>query len=181
MSATEDQQPAALPGDALPAATPPGGPPPGPAVDLPSEPAAQLRLDDQLCFALYTAASAVVRNYRPLLHDLGLTYPQYVLLMTLWENDNTSVGDVATRLRVPLTTITPLLDRLEADGLLERRRSTQDRRHINITLTDTGRALERRAAQAQHQVRCQTRLSPTALAALRSELHTLTHALDDHL
>lgn len=186
-----------------------------PPVGMPTEPARELRLDDQLCFALYTAASAVVRNYRPLLAALGLTYPQYILLMTLWEHDhrptNAStddstkdsgadshavegdrsrltitttdlhVGQIAARLRVPVNNIAPILDRLEEVGLVERRRSRHDRRHINVVLTQAGRTLEQRAAQAQHRVRCQTKLSPRALDALRGELHALTHTLDDNL
>ncbi len=169
----------AVPERAVPEPAVPGAPTPGVAVEL--------RLDDQLCFALYTAASAVVRNYRPLLRDLGLTYPQYVLLMALWEHDGAggddelSVGAIAVRLRVPLNNVAPLLDRLEQTGLVERHRGRQDRRQVAVTLTDAGRALERQAAQAQHQVRCQTRLSPAALASLRTELHALTHALDEEL
>ena len=162
----------------------PHDPPAAPEAGSP-EPATELRLDDQLCFALYTAASAVVRNYRPLLRELGLTYPQYILLMTVWEHDGAddelSVGEIATRLRVPLNNVAPLLDRLEEAGVIERRRGRQDRRQIAVTLTDAGSALERRAAEVQDQVRCQTRLTPAALASLRTELHSLTHALDEDL
>ena len=149
-----------------------------PSDGLPREPSDQLRLDDQLCFALYAATSAIVRAYRPLLRDIGLTYPQYVVLMALWEEDDVSVGHLGARLSLPLSGVTPVLDRLERAGLLERRRGTEDRRTVRVALTDAGRDLERQAARAQHQVRCQTELRPEALAELRSELHDLTHTLD---
>ena len=144
---------------------------------LPAEPEPCLRLDDQLCFALYAASSAIVRAYRPLLAALGLTYPQYLVLMALWENEDVSVGDLGTRLGLPPSGVTPVLDRLEAAGLLLRRRGSEDRRHVVVALTDAGRALEAEAARAQHQVRCQTLLTAEALAHLRAELHDLVDVM----
>jgi DNA-binding MarR family transcriptional regulator len=146
---------------------------------LPAEPEPHLRLDDQLCFALYAASSAIVRAYRPLLAELGLTYPQYIVLMALWEREDVNVGDLADRLGLPPSGITPVLDRLESAGLLLRRRGTEDRRLVVVALTDAGRALEEPAARAQHHVRCQTLLSPDALAGLREELHDLVEVMSE--
>jgi DNA-binding MarR family transcriptional regulator len=146
---------------------------------LPAEPEPCLRLDDQLCFALYAASSAIVRAYRPLLADLGLTYPQYIVLMALWEREDVSVGDLGLRLGLPSSGVTPVLDRLEAAGLLVRRRGTDDRRVVVVALTDAGRALEAQAARAQHRVRCQTLLSADALAGLREELHDLVDVMGE--
>ena len=148
-----------------------------PADRLPAEPEPCLRLDDQLCFALYAATNAVVRAYRPLLLELGLTYPQYLVMMALWEQEDVSVGDLGARLGLPVSGITPVLDRLDRAGLLDRRRGSPDRRVVLIALTDEGRALEEEAAKAQHQVRCQTMLSPGALATLRGELQDLVQVM----
>jgi DNA-binding MarR family transcriptional regulator len=146
---------------------------------MPAEPEPCLRLDDQLCFALYSATNAIVRAYRPLLHELGLTYPQYIVLMALWEQEDVSVGDLGARLGLPLSGITPVLDRLERAGLLERRRGAPDRRVVLVTLTDAGRATEEQAARAQHEVRCRTMLSPGALATLRGELQDLVQVMGE--
>ena len=146
---------------------------------MPAEPEPCLRLDDQLCFALYAATAAIVRAYRPLLAELGLTYPQYILLMALWEKEDVSVGDLGARLGLPLNGVASVLDRLERAELLERRRGREDRRVVVVTLTDAGRALEEQAARAQHQVRCQTMLAPGALASLRAELQDLTRVMGE--
>lgn len=145
---------------------------------LPTEPDACLRLDDQLCFALYSASSAIMRTYRPLLTDLGLTYPQYVVLMALWEGDDISVSELGTRLATPMNGLTPVLDRLERAELVERRRGRTDRRVVQVSLTDAGRALEQPAAVAAHAVRCQTELSRSEVDALRVQLRELTRVLD---
>ena len=137
------------------------------------------RLDDQLCFALYAATNAVVRAYRPLLARLGLTYPQYLTLMILWQDDDQSTSDIARRLRLPVHGVLPVLGRLEGAGLVRRRRDTSDRRVVRVELTRRGRSLQRAAAEAQQEVVCQTRLDPEALAALRDELHDLTAVLSD--
>ena len=145
---------------------------------LPAEAEPRLRLDDQLCFALYTATNSVVRAYRPLLREIGLTYPQYVVLMALWEEDEVRVGDLGQRLGLPVNGLVPVLDRMEQADLLVRRRSTVDRRHVEVVLTTAGRALESQAARVAEQVRCQTELAPDAVEALRAELHGLSKALD---
>ena len=104
-----------------------------------------LRLDDQLCFPLYAAARAVQQRYRPLLAELGLTYPQYLVMMVLWEDDGQSVSALGARLMLDSGTLTPLLKRMEAAGLLERRRSTDDGRVVRAHLTEAGHALHARA------------------------------------
>ncbi len=141
------------------------------------QPAATLRLDDQLCFALYGAANAVIRAYRPLLRDLGLTYPQYLLMMALWEHDNVTTADLARRLDLPPHGLGPVLDRLHHQGLLDKHPATTDRRSVQIRLTPTGRHLEHHAARVQHEVVCRSQLDPDSLNQIRTTLHTLT----DHL
>ncbi|WP_197677229.1 MarR family winged helix-turn-helix transcriptional regulator [Friedmanniella luteola] len=137
----------------------------------------RLRLDEQLCFALYAATNEIVRAYRPLLAELGLTYPQYLLLMALWEHDDQTVTELAETLRLPAHGLLPVLTRLEQSDLLLRNRDAADRRVVRITLTPGGRALERRAARVQHRVACQTRLPAAALAELRTQLHHLSQDL----
>lgn len=136
---------------------------------------ARLRLDDQLCFAVYAANNAITRAYRPLLRELGITYPQYLTLMTLWQHNTGTVSDLAQDLDLPANALTPLLQRLEEAGLIVRRRSPVDGRAVLIELTSVGRELERSAAAVQRTVECATGLSPHALAALRRELHVLVN------
>lgn len=134
---------------------------------------AELRLDKQLCFALYAATNAITRAYRPLLRELGITYPQYLTLMALWQHGSSTVGELAAVLDLPAHALTPLLQRLEKAGLVARRRSAVDGRSVLIELTSAGVELHTSAAAAQRAVVCATNLAPTALAALRSELHNL--------
>ena len=135
----------------------------------------ELRLDDQLCFALYAATNAVVRTYRPLLRDLGLTYPQYLTLMVLWQHGTRTVGELAEHLDLPGHALTPLLGRLERAGLVVRRPSATDGRAVLVELTPAGSELQGSAAVVQRRVVCATGLSPEALAALRNELHELSN------
>ncbi|TKT04819.1 MarR family transcriptional regulator [Streptomyces lasalocidi] len=102
-------------------------------------------LDDQLCFALYAASRAVIARYRPLLDELGLTYPQYLVLLVLWEQDEISVRELGAALQLESSTLSPLLKRLEAHGLLRRERRSDDERSVAIRLTGTGAALRERA------------------------------------
>jgi DNA-binding MarR family transcriptional regulator len=110
-----------------------------------SDPA--LLLDNQLCFALYSTSLAMTKLYKPLLAELGLTYPQYLVMLVLWEQDDVSVSALGERLFLDSGTLTPLLKRLETAGLLLRIRSPQDERRVLISLTTAGRALKVRAAQ----------------------------------
>ena len=132
-----------------------------------------LKLDSQLCFPLYACAKEVVRRYGPFLEDLGITYTQYICLMALWEADGLSVRELGQRLCLDSGTLTPLLKRLEARGLVVRRRSTEDERCVTIHLTDAGRALRDEAAKVPAQMACCLPLSPEEAAALAATLRTL--------
>ncbi|TXM92152.1 MarR family transcriptional regulator [Methylobacterium sp. WL116] len=132
----------------------------------------RLRLDGQLCFALYAATNTVVRAYRPLLGELGLTYPQYLVMLALWQDGVTAVHDLAARLQLTSSAITPLVDRLEAAGFVSRTRAV-DRRIVLVALTEAGRLLEDQVATAQQAVVCRTGLGDRELADLRQELKDL--------
>src|SRR5690242_17480595 len=113
-----------------------------------------LRLDNQVCFPLYAATRAMVQAYQPLLGPLGLTYPQYLVLLVLWEQDGLSVKQLGERLYLDSGTLTPLLKRLEAAGLVRKERSAPDARVVTVTLTPAGRRLKRRAAGVPAQLAC---------------------------
>lgn len=106
-----------------------------------------LLLSNQLCFRLYTASRLIIKSYTPLLTKLGLTYPQYLVMMVLWERDRISVGEVAKRLMLQTNTVTPLLKRIESMGLIEKSRSTDDLRHAFVELTQKGRDMEEVASK----------------------------------
>ena len=106
---------------------------------------AELQLDNQICFRLYTAARLVTQAYTPMLTELGITYPQYLVLMVLWENDNQPVNDIAHRLVLETNTVTPLLQRMEKLGLVNRKKGKQDKRQQIVSLTPKGKALEEEA------------------------------------
>jgi DNA-binding MarR family transcriptional regulator len=110
-----------------------------------STPPPSVALDDQLCFALYAASRAVTARYRPMLDRLGLTYPQLLVLMTLWEQDDRTVRQLSDRLELDSGTMSPMLKRLEAAGLVTRRRSTTDERQVRVRLTEAGRELRQPA------------------------------------
>ncbi len=137
-----------------------------------------LALDHQLCFALYSASRAVVAAYGPLLEPLGLTYPQYLVLLVLWEADCApSVREIGDRLALDSGTLTPLLKRLEAAGHLDRRRDPADERVVRIHLTDAGRCLRDAAADIPRRASCATGLPPADLARLRDNLIDLANHL----
>lgn len=104
-------------------------------------PLPSVKLDDQLCFALYSASRAVTARYRPMLDGMGITYPQLLVLMALWEGDDQTVSALGGRLGLDSGTMSPLLKRLEAAGMVTRRRSAVDERQVHVRLTDAGRAL----------------------------------------
>ncbi|WP_080057971.1 MarR family winged helix-turn-helix transcriptional regulator [Spirosoma aerolatum] len=106
-----------------------------------------LKLEDQLCFPLYTASRLVTQCYAPILNTLGITYPQYLVLLVLWENDAVNLSFIAQRLQLQSNTLTPLLKRMQELGLITRTRSETDERNIVIALTDNGKALRQEAAQ----------------------------------
>ena len=111
----------------------------------PLAPDQSLLLDNQLCFALYSASLAMTKLYKPLLDELGLTYPQYLAMLALWEGDGLAVSELGQRLSLDSGTLTPLLKRLEAAGLITRIRDVQDERRVHVTLTPAGRKLKVRA------------------------------------
>ncbi|MBD3645686.1 MAG: MarR family transcriptional regulator [Alcanivorax sp.] len=135
--------------------------------------ASWLKLDLQVCFALYSAQLAMSKVYRKLLKELGLTYPQYLVMMVLWEQDRLSVSEIGERLFLDSATLTPLLKRLESMGLVLRKRSRPDERHVEVTLTESGRALRQQAETVPEAVLCASQCSPEELVHLRDELHAL--------
>ncbi len=141
-----------------------------------------LALDSQLCFAIYTANRAVTARYRPLLAKLGLTYPQYLVMLVLWqadrEGERVRVSDIGQRLRLDTGTLTPLLKRLEGAALVERRRDSRDERVVSIVLTARGRELRKRALAIPEQLMCSSGIDPQRLGALREELRSLLAELD---
>ncbi|AXK88219.1 MarR family transcriptional regulator [Nocardia farcinica] len=137
----------------------------------------ELALDQQVCFPLYAASRAMTAVYRPLLEGLGLTYPQYLVMLVLWERDGRSVGELCQELALDTGTVSPLLKRLAASGLVERVRSTADERRVEIRLTDRGRALRARACDIPRELAEATGMSLDELAALRTTLRRLTRAL----
>jgi DNA-binding MarR family transcriptional regulator len=136
-----------------------------------------LALDKQFCFALYSASLAMTKAYKPLLDNLGLTYPQYLAMLVLWQEDDLLVKDIGERLFLDSGTLTPLLKRLEAAGLVARARDEKDERQVRITLTPEGRALKRRARTIPEQVMCASGQSAQALNALRNQLSLLRDSL----
>jgi DNA-binding MarR family transcriptional regulator len=106
---------------------------------------AELQLDNQICFRLYTAARLVTQAYTPLLNTLGITYPQYLVLMVLWEKDNQPVNDIAHRLLLETNTVTPLLQRMEKLGIVSRKKGKEDKRQQIVSLTEKGKAMEEQA------------------------------------
>jgi len=137
------------------------------------------RLDDQLCFALYAATNAVTRVYRPLLKAIGLTYPQYLVLLILWEHGSLQVGEIATQLHLATHAVSPILDRLEEADLVNRIKDDDDGRVVRVELTAAGAALEASAAAVQEEVRCSTMLDPDEVTQLRADLKTLLERMGD--
>ena len=134
---------------------------------------AWLRLDHQLCFALYSASLAMTKLYKPLLEPLGLTYPQYLAMLVLWEQDGATVSQLGERLTLDSGTLTPLLKRLEAAGLVQRLRDTADERRVLLQLTAAGRALKARARAVPEAVACAAGCPLDDLAALTARLQSL--------
>ena len=131
-------------------------------------------LDEQLCFALYTASRAMTSCYRPMLDAMGLTYPQFLVMLVLWERGDSSVTGIGTALQLETGTLSPLLKRLETTGFITRTRQAEDERSVVVGLTDAGRALEERAATVQREVSDATGMTDDEIAALRATLQRLT-------
>lgn len=136
-----------------------------------------LLLDNQLCFALYSASLQMTKLYKPLLDEIGLTYPQYLTMLVLWEEDGVRVGRLGERLFLDSGTLTPLLKRLEKAGLISRARSVEDERQVIVRLTPAGRALQAQAAEIPRQIAASGEMSVTEFLSLRKKLKKLRASL----
>jgi MarR family transcriptional regulator, organic hydroperoxide resistance regulator len=136
-----------------------------------------LLLDQQLCFALYSTALAMNKVYRKLLRELDLTYPQYLVMMVLWERDELTVSEIGERLFLDSATLTPLLKRLEAAGWVARARAASDERQVVVSLTPEGRALRQQAESVPSSVLCASECSPEELLRMKDQLEMLRQRL----
>jgi MarR family transcriptional regulator, organic hydroperoxide resistance regulator len=137
-----------------------------------------LRLGEFLCFAVYSASHAFNRVYKPLLDELGLTYPQYLAMVVLWERDGQTVGSLGDRLFLESSTLTPLLKRLETLGHVTRSRDPADERQVRVTLTPAGRALRQKALSVPHCILTATGLGAEGARRLQTEIAALRDALE---
>lgn len=151
----------------------------------PSTPAAQpaadaawLQLDRQLCFALYSASLAMTKAYKPLLAPLGLTYPQYLVMLVLWESDGVAVSQLGEKLTLDSGTLTPLLKRMAAQGLITRQRDAADERRVQVLLTPAGRQLRQVALAVPQAIACATACDLGQISQLASQLTTLRQQLN---
>ena len=129
-----------------------------------------LDLSNMVCFAIYSTANALTRAYQPILNKLDLTYPQFLVMIVLWEQDDRTVSEIGAQLNLDSGTLTPLLKRLEAAGLIARRRDARDERQVRITLTDEGRELRKQAENIPEQVFCALGQPVDELQDLRARL-----------
>jgi DNA-binding MarR family transcriptional regulator len=143
-------------------------------------PAVPLTLDDHLCFSLYSAAMAVGRSYKPLLDKLGLTYPQYLVLSTLWERDKQNVGAIADRLTLESSTVTPLIRRLVAADLVHRERNPQDDRQVLVSLTERGRDMCVQSTCLAEQLLTATGMTMERLMGIAKDVRAVRDAVAAH-
>ena len=136
-----------------------------------------LALENQFCFALYSSSLALTKAYKPMLDVLGLTYPQYLVMLVLWEQDDVLVKDIGHALFLDSGTLTPLLKRLEANGMLQRHRDEADERQVRITLTPAGKDLRNAALDIPQKILCASGQSKETLMQLRSQLSDLRNEL----
>jgi DNA-binding MarR family transcriptional regulator len=134
-------------------------------------------LDRQLCFSLYGTSMAITRAYKPLLDALGLTYPQYLVLSVLWEEDGQTISAIASRLALESSTITPLVKRLEQAGFVERQRSSADERQVHVRLTQSGRDLRPKTGCLVERLLQRSGMTPEELIALNQQVQRLRDAL----
>jgi len=137
-----------------------------------------LLLKNQLCFSLYAATNSIIRYYRFYLKEIGITYPQYLVLITLWESNTSTASEIGAILKLDLPTITPILQKLEFMGFVSRKRSIEDNRVIIVTLTEKGLEIEKIIAEIQHKVACKTHLSDTEFNKLKDTLNELTETME---
>lgn len=139
-----------------------------------------LALDNQFCFALYSASLAMTKTYKPILEKIGLTYPQYLVMLVLWQQDNILVKDIGEALFLDSGTLTPLLKRLEAAGIIVRTRDQQDERQVRITLTPAGKNLKKAAREVPLQIMCASGQTREVLINLRAQLSQIRDDLTEH-
>ncbi|WP_084418023.1 MarR family winged helix-turn-helix transcriptional regulator [Henriciella litoralis] len=139
-----------------------------------------LRLDRQICFPLYAASNLINRLYRPVLSELGLTYPQYLVMLALWESSPRTVGALGEALYLDSGTLTPLLKRMEQAGLVERKRDPEDERRVQVSLTDQGRALRKQAEQVPETLTQGFDGDPAEVDRLRESVQALVSTLSNH-
>ncbi len=138
-----------------------------------------LALDNQICFALYVCSKEIIRKYAPLLDPLGLTYTSYITLLGLWEKDNVTVKELGKRLYLDSGTLTPLLKKMEGQGLVTRSRSKDDERTVYITLTEEGHAMKAKCSDIPRQMVCYNLFDINKAGELLKSLHTIMNNLDD--
>ncbi|THK38415.1 MarR family transcriptional regulator [Ensifer sp. MPMI2T] len=136
-----------------------------------------MKLDNFLCFAIYSTNHAFTRVYKPLLDELDLTYPQYLVMVVLWEKDDQTVGSLGERLFLESSTLTPMLKRLEGMGYISRVRDQADERQVRVKLTDSGRALRKKADNVPHDIASATGMEPAELVRLKQEIASLRTSL----
>lgn len=132
-----------------------------------------LPVSDMICFSLYSATHAMQAAYKPLLDQVGLTYPQYLVLTVLWQTDGQSVGQIGQTLQLESNTLTPLLKRMEGQGLVTRSRSREDERQVMVSLTEAGKTLQNRAAHIPACILEKSGMTLQALTALRDQINAL--------
>ncbi len=140
-----------------------------------------LPLDDQFCFSLYAASMAVGRTYKPMLDALGITYPQYLVLHALWEEDGRTIGAIAQRLTLESSTVTPLVKRLEAAGMVERARNPADERQVQVRLTQRGHDMRDRCTCLAEELLARAGMSLDELAVLKRQVETFRGRLAEAL
>lgn len=136
------------------------------------------KLSEHLCFSVYATGHAFTRVYKPLLEDLGLTYPQYLVLVSLWEQDDQTVGGLGRMLHLESNTVTPLLKRLESMGLVHRQRDSKDERQVRVALTQAGHDMRKRAARIPDCIKQATGMDVADLQRLQKEITELRTRLD---
>ena len=138
-----------------------------------------LALDNQICFALYVCSKEIIRKYNPILEPLGLTYTAYITLLCLWEKDNVPVKELGNRLFLDSGTLTPLLKKMEVQGLVTRTRSSKDERTVYIKLTDAGKAMKDKCSNVPQQMMCQNILDMKKAAPLLQTLHQMMENMSE--
>lgn len=136
-----------------------------------------LLLDNQLCFALYVCSKEIIKKYTPILTPLGLTYTSYITLLSLWEKDNVSVKELGNKIYLDSGTLTPLLKKMEAQELLQRKRSSVDERTVYITLTQKGRDMKEKCKEIPNQLLCQNFVDLETAPMLLQNLHAIMHKI----